>query len=80
MNVQSSQSTAPNIADILLFLLSKWPWFLLSLVLCVAFAWYRASTEPLVYYASTKVIIKDPRISRRAQVLSVIRTQSTRST
>lgn len=60
MNKQSSQSSGPNLTDILLFLLSKWPWFLLSLAVCVAFAWYRASTEPLVYYANTKVIIKVP--------------------
>lgn len=60
MNTQTSQPGGPNLTDILLYLLSKWPWFLLSLAVCVAFAWYRASTEPLVYYANTKVIIKDP--------------------
>ena len=57
---QSLQSKGPNLSDILLYLLSKWPWYLLSLALCLAFAWYRSETSPLVYYAQTKVIIKDP--------------------
>lgn len=54
------QTKGPNLMDILLYLLSKWPWYLLSLAICLAFAWYRSATEPLVFYAQTKVIIKDP--------------------
>lgn len=60
MNNQAIQSKGPNLADILLYLLAKWPWYLLSLIICLAFAWYRGETEPLVYHAQTKVIIKDP--------------------
>lgn len=59
-DTRAIQSKGPNLTDILLYLLSKWPWFLLSLTICIAFAWYRSATSPLVFYAQTKVIIKDP--------------------
>ena len=49
-----------NVVDVLRYFLSKWPWFLLSLAVCCAFAWYKAASDPLVYYTSAKVIIKDP--------------------
>lgn len=49
-----------NVLDILKYLLSKWPWFLLSLAVCCSLAWYRSATAPLVYHSSAKVIIKDP--------------------
>lgn len=57
---RTNLSKGPNLADILLYLLSKWPWYVLALVLCLAFSWYRSATAPLVYYAQSKVIIKDP--------------------
>lgn len=57
---KTTQSKGPNLSDILLYLLSKWPWYVLALVVCLAFSWYRSATAPLVYYAQTKVIIKDP--------------------
>lgn len=57
---RTTQSKGPNLADILLYLLSKWPWYVLALVLCLSFSWYRSATAPLVYYAQSKVIIKDP--------------------
>lgn len=57
---KANQSKGPNLADIVLYLLSKWPWYVLALVICLAFSWYRSATMPLVYYAQTKVIIKDP--------------------
>ncbi|MDE5668352.1 MAG: chromosome partitioning protein ParA, partial [Duncaniella sp.] len=57
---QSRQPKGPNLIDILLYLLSKWPWYVLSLVLCLSFAWYHYATAPMVFYAQTKVIIKDP--------------------
>lgn len=49
-----------NLLDIFKYLLSKWPWFVVSLAVCCTFAWYKSATEPLVYYSSAKVIIKDP--------------------
>ena len=50
----------PNLVDILLYLASKWPWFLISLAICLSLAWYKYSTAPRIYHAQTKVIIKDP--------------------
>ena len=49
-----------NLLDLLKYLLSKWPWFLISLAVCCTFAWYKGATAPLVYHSSAKVIIKDP--------------------
>ena len=49
-----------NLLDLLKYLLSKWPWFVVSLAVCCTFAWYKGATAPLVYYSSAKVIIKDP--------------------
>lgn len=59
-NINTPQSKGPNITDILLYLLSKWPWYILSLAVCLAIAWYHSATAPLVFYDQTKVIIKDP--------------------
>jgi len=60
MNNKATQSKGPNLTDILLYLLGRWPWYVLALGICLTFAWYRSATAPLVYYAQTKVIIKDP--------------------
>lgn len=57
---RNTQSKGPNLADILLYLLSKWPWYVLSIAICIAIAWYQSATSPFVYFAQTKVIIKDP--------------------
>lgn len=59
-DTKTNQSKGPNLTDILLYLLSKWPWYVLALVVCLSFSWYRSATMPLVFYAQTKVIIKDP--------------------
>ena len=42
MQTQNKQNKADelNIADLFMFLLSKWPWFLLSVALCVGLAWF----------------------------------------
>ena len=57
---RNTQSKGPNLADILLYLLSKWPWYVLSIAICIAIAWYQSATSPFVYFAQSKVIIKDP--------------------
>ncbi len=49
-----------NVVDVLRYFISKWPWFLLSLAVCCTFAWYKTASDPLVFYTSAKVIIKDP--------------------
>ena len=74
---QSRQPKGPNLIDILLYLLSKWPWYVASLALCLAFAWYHYATAPMVFFAQTKVIIKDPPTRRRPVVLTVTKTPST---
>ena len=49
-----------NVLDLLLYFASKWKWFLLSVVVCGAIAWYNYAKAPLVYFRSATVIIKDP--------------------
>ena len=49
-----------NLADVFLYLASKWKWFLLSVAVLGGLSWYRWAKSPLVYYRSATVIIKDP--------------------
>ena len=49
-----------NLVDLLLYLASKWKWFLLSVLICGGFAWFKYASAPFVYFSSTTVIIKDP--------------------
>ena len=49
-----------NVLDLFFYLLSKWPWFLLSILLCGGFAWYQYAKAPFVYFGQATVIIKDP--------------------
>lgn len=49
-----------NIVDLALYLVSKWKWFLLSILICGGVAWYRYASSPVVYFRSATVIIKDP--------------------
>lgn len=62
----SNPSTAPkketglNLVDILVYFLSKWKWFVLSVLLFGSLAWVKYARSPLVYFRSATVIIKDP--------------------
>lgn len=49
-----------NVVDLLLYLASKWKWFVLSVLVFggLAYVWYASS--PQVYFRSATVIIKDP--------------------
>lgn len=49
-----------NVLDLLLYLLSKWKWFLLSVLIFGGLAWYKYASAPLVYFGKATVIIKDP--------------------
>lgn len=49
-----------NLIDLLVYLTSKWKWFVLSVLICVGFAWYKYASTPLVYFGKATVIIKDP--------------------
>lgn len=54
------KETGLNLVDILVFLLSKWKWFLLSVLLFGSLAWVKYARSPFVYFRSATVIIKDP--------------------
>ena len=56
----NKKSDSINILDLLMYLISKWKWFLVSVVVCVGAAWLVYSGKPFVYFTSSTVIIKDP--------------------
>ena len=62
---QTNTSTASgkeqglNLVDMLVFFLSKWKWFLLSVLLFGSLAWLQYARSPLVYFRQATVIIKD---------------------
>lgn len=47
-----------NIKDILFLCLSRWPWFVLSFLICGAVAWFYLRTTPEVYTRTAKLLIK----------------------
>lgn len=49
-----------NLVDLFVYLLSKWKWFLLSILIFGGVAWYHYAKSPLVFFRSATVIIKDP--------------------
>lgn len=64
MNMQQNHSAKNeqgiNLIDLFLYLLSKWKWFLLSVLVCGGIAYFNYARTPFVYYRSATVIIKDP--------------------
>ena len=60
-NIQSNKNEQSiNLLDLLMYLASKWKWFVLSVLIFGGIAWYKYATAPLVYFGSATVIIKDP--------------------
>ena len=59
-NSNSKNDQGINLIDLLLYLASKWKWFLLSVLICTGIAWYKYATAPFIYFRSATVIIKDP--------------------
>ncbi len=49
-----------NVLDLLVYLISKWIWYILSIALFCGLAWYYYAKSPEVYFRSATVIIKDP--------------------
>ena len=45
-----------NLVDLLLYLASKWKWFLLSVLICGGIAWYRYAIAHLIFFRSATVI------------------------
>ena len=63
--MQTNTSTAGNdqglnLMDLIVYLVSKWRWFALSIAVCVGIAWFNYARSHFVYYRSATVIIKDP--------------------
>ena len=56
----SGKEQGLNLVDMLVFFLSKWKWFLLSVLLFGSLAWLQYARSPLVYFRQATVIIKDP--------------------
>lgn len=60
-NIQSNKNEQNiNLLDLLMYLASKWKWFIMSVLIFGGIAWYKYATAPLVYFGSATVIIKDP--------------------
>ncbi len=59
-STQLAAEQGVNVADLFFYLASKWRWFLLSVVIFGALAWYRYATSPNIYFSTATVIIKDP--------------------
>lgn len=49
-----------NLLDLMIYLASKWKWYLLSLIVCVGVAWLKYAKASFVYFRTATVIIKDP--------------------
>lgn len=59
-NLSGKSEQSLNVIDLLLYLASKWKWFLLSVLVCGTLAWIKYARAPLVFFRSATVIIKDP--------------------
>ncbi len=61
MNNQTKKNeTELNVLDLFMYLLSKWKWFLLSVLIFGGLAWLKYASSPFVYFRQATVIIKDP--------------------
>ncbi len=59
-HIQKSPNLHINISDILYFLLSKWYWFIISIILFVGIAWYRYVNASFIYSSGVTIMIKTP--------------------
>lgn len=65
-----------NPIDILMYLLSKWYWFVLSIALFGGYAWYQYAKTPYYYSRSTTVMIKGASRQMRSNGLDRFQTTS----
>lgn len=56
----TKQDQGLNVLDLLIYLMSKWVWYVLSIGICCSLAYYRYAKTPLTYFRSATIIIKDP--------------------
>ena len=59
-NLSNKNDQGINLVDLFVYLVSKWKWFVLSVLLFGGMAWYHYAQSPLVFFRSVTVIIKDP--------------------
>ena len=57
---KTPESTPVPIVDIIFLTLRKWPWILLSLIVCVCAAMAYILRTPDVYTRATEIMIKEP--------------------
>ena len=43
-----------NLVDLFFYLLSKWQWFILSILICGSIAWYIYAKTPKVYFQKAR--------------------------
>ena len=68
-NTNNKNESGINLLDLFFYLLSKWPWFVLSILICGGYAWYKYAKAPNVYFGQATVIIKDPSNNTSSAVL-----------
>ena len=59
-NLNAKNDSSINVLDLFYYLLSKWKWFLLSLIVFGGLAYLKYAYTPFVYFRQATVIIKDP--------------------
>ena len=62
--MQEKNNSQVNLVDIVLFLLSRWWVFALSVLLCMGYAYYRYSRQPFLYRGAATIMIKEPADTR----------------
>ena len=75
MNTTQNKANAEqgiNISDLFYYLLSKWKWFLLSVIIFGTLGWYRYATSPEIYFSTATVVIKDPQTRPSLPVWTVL--------
>ena len=57
---KNNKDNTVNLLDLFFYLLGYWFWFVLCVVICVGYQYYKYSKTPFVYRSDATVIIKDP--------------------
>ena len=78
MNNKNNNNSSINLVDLFFYLLSHWYWFLLCILICCGYAYWRYAKTPFVYRSDATVIIKDPSNARTTASLSNYSTQINR--
>ena len=60
MQQNNKKNDTVNLLDLFFYLLSKWKWFALFAIICVAAAYVYYSSQSFTYFCSATIAIKDP--------------------